>query len=116
MLIERELIPDDVTIVVLTQAREHLSRKTYECLKGCKRAIVHFATSVAVREGAGAVCNAVLGVLTPTPAHPMLINRPATVEMTTPNVFADQELYDYNNLDDRDDVLLTLHPHNYEGM
>ena len=48
MLIERELIPDDVTIVVLTQAREHLIRKTYECLKGCKRAIVHFYNSVSV--------------------------------------------------------------------
>lgn len=48
MLIERELIPDDVTIVVLTQAREHLIRKTYECLKGAKRAIVHFYNSVSV--------------------------------------------------------------------
>ena len=48
MLIERELIPDDVTIVVLTQAREHLIRKTYECLKGAKRAVVHFYNSVSV--------------------------------------------------------------------
>ena len=48
LLIERELIPDDVTIVVLTQAREHLIRKTYECLRGCKRAIVHFYNSVSV--------------------------------------------------------------------
>ena len=48
MLIERDFIPDDVTIVVLTQAREHLIRKTYECLKGAKRAIVHFYNSVSV--------------------------------------------------------------------
>ncbi|NEG69828.1 2-isopropylmalate synthase [Bifidobacterium choloepi] len=166
MLIERELIPDDVTIVVLTQAREHLIRKTYECLKGAKRAIVHFYNSVSVlqrevvfrkdRDGikklatdaaelckelegdagdidlyyeyspesftgtepeyAVEVCNAVIGVIRPTPEHPMIINLPATVEMTTPNVFADQVEYVSNNLDDRDAVVLSLHPHNDEGM
>ena len=166
MLIERELIPDDVTIVVLTQAREHLIRKTYECLKGCKRAIVHFYNSVSVlqrevvfrkdRDGikklatdaaalckelegdaegidlyyeyspesftgtepeyAVEVCNAVIDVIKPTPEHPMIINLPATVEMTTPNVFADQVEYVSNNLDRRDAVVLSLHPHNDEGM
>ncbi|EFA22251.1 2-isopropylmalate synthase [Bifidobacterium gallicum] len=166
ILIERELIPDDVTIVVLTQAREHLIRKTYECLKGAKRAIVHFYNSVSVlqrevvfrkdREGitklatdaaelckqleseaegidlyyeyspesftgtepeyALEVCNAVISVIKPTPEHPMIINLPATVEMTTPNVFADQVEYMSTNLDHRDSVVLSLHPHNDEGM
>ena len=166
MLIERELIPDDVTIVVLTQAREHLIRKTYECLKGAKRAIVHFYNSVSVLqrevvfrknkeeikklatdaaelckdleneakgidlyyeyspesftgtepEYAVEVCNAVIGVIKPTPEHPMIINLPATVEMTTPNVFADEVEYVSTHLDDRDSVVLSLHPHNDEGM
>ena len=166
MLIERELIPDDVTIVVLTQAREHLIRKTYECLKGAKRAVVHFYNSVSVlqrevvfrKDKAGIkklatdaatlckelegeaegidlyyeyspesftgtepeyaveVCNAVIDVIKPTPEHPMIINLPATVEMTTPNVFADQVEYMSNNLVPRDAVVLSLHPHNDEGM
>ena len=138
MLIERELIPDDVTIVVLTQAREHLIRKTYECLKGCKRAIDAAALCKELEgdaegidlyyeyspesftgtepEYAVEVCNAVIGVIKPTPEHPMIINLPATVEMTTPNVFADQVEYVSNNLDDRDAVVLSLHPHNDEGM
>lgn len=166
MLIERELIPDDVTIVVLTQAREHLIRKTYECLKGAKRAVVHFYNSVSVlqrevvfrKDKAGIkklatdaatlckelegeaegidlyyeyspesftgtepeyaveVCNAVIDVIKPTPEHPMIINLPATVEMTTPNVFADQVEYVSNNLAPRDAVVLSLHPHNDEGM
>ena len=166
MLIERELIPDDVTIVVLTQAREHLIRKTYECLKGAKRAVVHFYNSVSVlqrevvfrKDKAGIkklatdaatlckelegeaqgidlyyeyspesftgtepeyaveVCNAVIDVIKPTPEHPMIINLPATVEMTTPNVFADQVEYVSNNLVPRDAVVLSLPPHNDEGM
>ena len=166
MLIERELIPDDVTIVVLTQCREHLIRRTYEALKGAKRAIVHFYNSVSVLqrevvfrkdrpeikqlaidaahlckelegeakgidlyyeyspesftgtepEYAVEVCNAVIDVIQPTPEHPMIINLPATVEMTTPNVFADQVEYVSNNLQDRDAVVLSLHPHNDEGM
>ena len=166
MLIERELIPDDVTIVVLTQCREHLIRRTYEALKGTKRAIVHFYNSVSVLqrevvfrknkeeikklatdaaelckdleneakgidlyyeyspesftgtepEYAVEVCNAVIGVIKPTPEHPMIINLPATVEMTTPNVFADEVEYVSTHLDDRDAVVLSLHPHNDEGM
>ena len=166
MLIERELIPDDVTIVVLTQCREHLIRRTYEALKGAKRAIVHFYNSVSVLqrevvfrknkeeikklatdaaelckdleneakgidlyyeyspesftgtepEYAVEVCNAVIGVIKPTHEHPMIINLPATVEMTTPNVFADEVEYVSTHLDDRDSVVLSLHPHNDEGM
>ncbi|PWG59513.1 2-isopropylmalate synthase [Bifidobacterium catulorum] len=166
MLIERELIPDDVTIVVLTQCREHLIRRTYEALKGAKRAIVHFYNSVSVLqrevvfrknraeikklatdaaelcknlegeaegidlyyeyspesftgtepEYAVEVCNAVIDVIKPTPEHPMIINLPATVEMTTPNVFADEVEYVSTHLKDRDAIVLSLHPHNDEGM
>jgi len=166
MLIERELIPDDVTIVVLTQCREHLIHRTYEALRGAKRAIVHFYNSVSVLqrevvfrnnkdeikqlaidaaklckklEGdakgidlyyeyspesftgtepdyAVEVCNAVIDVIKPTPERPMIINLPATVEMTTPNVFADEVEYVSTTLRDRDSVVLSLHPHNDEGM
>lgn len=166
MLIERELIPDDVTIAVLTQAREHLIRKTYECLKGARRAIVHFYNSVSILqrevvfrknraevkklatdaaelckelEGeakgidlyyeyspesfSGAepdysleVCEAVIDVIKPTHDHKMIINLPNTVEMTTPNVFADEVEYISRNLRDRDSVVLSIHPHNDEGM
>ena len=166
LLIERELIPDDVTIVVLTQAREHLIRRTYEALRGAKRAVVHFYNSVSVlqrevvfhKDKAGIkklatdaaelcrsleadaggtdlsyeyspesfsgaepeysleVCNAVIDVIRPTPEHPMIINLPNTVEMTTPNVFADEVEYISTNLKDRDAVVLSLHPHNDEGM
>lgn len=166
MLIERELIPDDVTIVVLTQAREHLIRRTYECLQGAKRAIVHFYNSVSVlqrevvfrknkseimklatdaaelclsleKEARGIelyyeyspesftgtepdyaveVCNAVIDAIDPRPDWPMIINLPATVEMTTPNVFADQVEYVSTHLNRRDSVILSLHPHNDEGM
>ncbi len=166
MLIERELIPDDVTIAVLTQAREHLIRKTYESLRGCKRAIVHFYNSVSVlqrevvfrkdKEGikklatdaaslckeleveaegidisyeyspesftgtepeyALEVCNAVADVIKPTVDHPMIINIPATVEMTTPNVFADEIEFISKGLKNRDAIVLSLHPHNDEGM
>ncbi|NMN00600.1 2-isopropylmalate synthase [Bifidobacterium sp. DSM 109958] len=166
MLIERELIPDDVTIVVLTQCREHLIHRTYEALRGAKRAIVHFYNSVSVLqrevvfrkskdeikqlatdaaklckrlesdakgidlyyeyspesftgtepEYAVEVCNAVIDVIKPTPERPMIINLPATVEMTTPNVFADEVEYVSTHLQDRDSVVLSLHPHNDEGM
>ncbi|KFI44807.1 2-isopropylmalate synthase [Bifidobacterium bohemicum] len=166
LLIERELIPDDVTIVVLTQAREHLIRKTYECLRGARRAVVHFYNSVSVlqrevvfrQDKAGIkklatdaaelckdlegeaegtelyyeyspesftgtepdyaveVCNAVIDVIDPTPECRMIINLPATVEMTTPNVFADEVEYVSTHLNKRDSVVLSLHPHNDEGM
>ena len=166
MLIERELIPDDVTIIVLTQAREHLIRKTYEALRGARRAVVHFYNSVSVlqrevvfhKDKAGIkklatdaatlckelegeasgidiyyeyspesftgtepdyaveVCNAVIDVIRPTTDHKMIINLPATVEMTTPNVFADEVEFVSDNLTNRDTVVLSLHPHNDEGM
>ncbi|MEK0306025.1 2-isopropylmalate synthase [Bifidobacterium favimelis] len=165
-LIERELIPDDVTIVVLTQAREHLIRRTYEALRGAKRAVVHFYNSVSIlqrevvfrQDKAGIqklatdaarlcrsleadatgtdlyyeyspesfsgaepdyslqVCDAVIDVIDPTPEHPMIINLPNTVEMTTPNVFADEVEFISSNLGRRDSVVLSLHPHNDEGM
>ena len=149
-----------MTIVVLTQAREHLIRRTYEALRGAKRAVVHFYNSVSVlqrevvfhKDKAGIkklatdaaelcrsleadagetelyyeyspesfsgaepefsleVCNAVIDVIRPTPEHPMIINLPNTVEMTTPNVFADEVEYISNNLHDRDAVVLSLHP------
>ena len=137
MLIERELIPDDVTIVVLTQAREHLIRKTYECLKGAKRAVVHFYNSVSVLQrevvfrkdkagikklatDAATLCKELEGEAQGIDLYyeysPESFTLPATVEMTTPNVFADQVEYVSNNLVPRDAVVLSLHPHNDEGM
>ena len=164
-LIEQDLIPEDVTIQVLTQAREHLINRTYESLKGAKRAIVHLynSTSVLQREvvfntdrqgiidialqgatwcvGAEAmvpeteifyeyspesytgtelefaveVCNRVMEVLVPTPERKLTVNLPATVEMATPNVYADSIEWMSRNLDHRDNVILSLHPHNDRG-
>ena len=164
-LIDGNRIPQDVTVQVLTQCRDHIIRKTFEAVKGAPRAIIHFynSTSVAQREQvfkkskeeikkiavdgaklvkqlseeyegnflfeyspesftgtepeyAVEVCNAVIDVIKPTPEHPMIINLPATVEMTTPNVFADEVEYVSNHLVPRDAVVLSLHPHNDEGM
>jgi 2-isopropylmalate synthase len=165
LLIEDGHIPGDVTIQVLTQARNELIERTYESLKGAKQAIVHFynSTSVLQRrvvfnqdkqgildialngarkckamestvsgtsiyyeyspesytgtelEYALEVCNAVIAVLEPTPEHKMVINLPATVEMATPNVYADSIEWMSRNLDRRDSVLLSLHPHNDRG-
>lgn len=164
-LIEEKLIPDDVTIQVLTQARDHLIERTYESIKGSKQAIVHFYNSTSVlqrrvvfnqdRAGilgialAGAkkclelektvpetkvyyeyspesftgteldyaleVCNAVIDVIKPTPDHQMVINLPATVEMATPNVYADSIEWMSRHLSRRESVLLSLHPHNDRG-
>ena len=165
LLIEHGHIPEDVTIQVLTQARNELIERTYESLRGAKQAIVHFynSTSVLQRrvvfnqdkqgildialngarkckqmestiagtkvfyeyspesytgtelEYALEVCNAVIAVLEPTPDHKMVINLPATVEMATPNVYADSIEWMSRNLDRRDSVLLSLHPHNDRG-
>ena len=165
LLIEDGHIPADVTIQVLTQARNELIERTYESLRGAKQAIVHFYNSTSVlqrrvvfnqdKEGilnialngarkckemessvAGTkvyyeyspesytgteleyaleVCNAVIAVLEPTPEHKMVINLPATVEMATPNVYADSIEWMSRNLDRRDSVLLSLHPHNDRG-
>ena len=165
-LIEEDLIPDDVTIQVLTQCREHLIDRTFESLRGAKRAIVHFynSTSVLQRrvvfgldkpgitaiatdgarmcqkyaeihtpdtdiyyeyspesytgtelEYALEVCSAVIDVLDPTPDRPLIVNLPATVEMTTPNVYADSIEWMHRNLPRRESLVLSLHPHNDRG-
>ncbi len=163
-LIENDLIPDDVTVQVLTQAREHIIRKTFEAIKGAKNVIVHVynSTSVAQREQvfkkdkaailkiavegakllkqltdeAGAkyrfeyspesfsgtepeyaleVCNAVLDVWQPTADRKAVINIPTTVENAMPHVFAQQCEYISKNLKYRENVLLSLHPHNDRG-
>ena len=164
-LIEDGHIPADVTIQVLTQARDHLIERTYEAIRGSKSAIVHFynSTSVLQRrvvfgqdmagikeialhaakyclelektvpgtkvyyeyspesytgtelEYALEVCNAVIDVIQPTPNRQMVINLPATVEMATPNVYADSIEWMSRNLKRRDSVLLSLHPHNDRG-
>jgi len=163
-LVEDDLIPDDVTIQVLTQAREHIIRKTFEALKGVKNAIVHVynSTSVAQREQVfrkskeeikqiavdGAkllkklteeagenyrfeyspesftgtepeyaleVCNAVLDVWQPTADRKAIINLPVTVEMSMPHVYAMQIAYMNKHLKYRDNVVLSLHPHNDRG-
>lgn len=165
ILIEGGHIPADVTIQVLTQAREHLIERTYESLKGSKRAIVHFYNSTSVlqrrvvfgqdKEGikkiatdaaelclgfesmlpetevlyeyspesytgtelefALEVCNAVAAVIKPTPTRKLIINLPATVEMITPNVYADSIEWMSRRLEPRDSILLSLHPHNDRG-
>ncbi len=163
-LIEDKLIPDDVTIQVLTQAREHIIKKTFEALDGAKQAIVHVynSTSVAQREQVfkkskeeikqiavdGAkllkkladetegnfrfeyspesftgtepeyaleVCNAVIDVWQPTPDKKVIINLPVTVQMSLPHVYASQIEYMSENMNCRENVILSLHPHNDRG-
>ena len=163
-LIEENLIPDDVTIQVLTQAREHIITKTFEAVKGAKNAVIHLynSTSYAQRtqvfkkskeeimkiatDGAKLlndmaaeygvnyqfeyspesftgtevdyaldVCNAVIDIWKPTADRKVIINLPATVEMSLPHVYASQIEYMSNNLHDRDNVILSLHPHNDRG-
>jgi 2-isopropylmalate synthase len=165
VLINDAHIPDDVTIQVLTQARDHLIERTYESLVGAKNVIVHFynSTSVLQRrvvfnqdkdgikkialdaakkckslehmlpgtnvyyeyspesytgtelEYALEVCNAVIEEIDPTPDRKMVINLPATVEMTTPNVYADSIEWMSRRLAKRESVILSLHPHNDRG-
>ncbi|HEV7657149.1 MAG TPA: 2-isopropylmalate synthase [Mycobacteriales bacterium] len=164
-IIEQDLIPDDVTIQVLTQAREPLIERTYESIAGAPRAIVHLYNSTSalqrrvvfgldkagitaiatdaarlclkLAESSGDtevrfeyspesytgteldyaldVCGAVLEVWQPTPSWPAIINLPATVEMATPNVYADSIEWMSRNLPRRDAVVLSLHPHNDRG-
>ena len=163
-LIEKNMIPDDVTIQVLTQAREHIIKKTFEAVKGAPRAIVHVynSTSLAQREQVfrkskedikkiaveGAkllkelaakeegnfafeyspesftgtepeyaleVCNAVIDIWEPTADNKCIINLPATVEMSLPHVFASQVEYMDKNLHNRENVIISLHPHNDRG-
>ena len=164
-LIEEGLIPDDVTIQVLTQARDHLIERTYEAIAGAKQAIVHLynSTSVLQRdvvfrsdkqgiidialngarlcrefekripetrvfyeyspesytgtelEFAVDICNQVLEIFEPTPERKVIINLPATVEMATPNVYADSIEWMNRHLAHRENVILSLHPHNDRG-
>jgi 2-isopropylmalate synthase len=163
-LIEEDLIPDDVTVQVLTQSREHIIKKTFESLKGAKNAIVHLynSTSVAQREQvfkkskqeiidiavSGAelfnkyseemgvnyryeyspesftgtepefaleICNAVLDVWKPTADKKVIINLPVTVEVSMPHVYANQVEYMNDNLKYRENVIISLHPHNDRG-
>lgn len=163
-LIENDLIPDDVTVQVLTQAREHIIRRTFEALRGCKKAIVHVynSTSFAQREQVfkkdkaqikkiavdGAkllkklaeetegnflfeyspesftgtepeyaleVCNAVLDVWQPTADKKAIINLPDTVEMSLPHIYASQVEYMCKNMHYRENVVVSLHPHNDRG-
>lgn len=163
-LIERDMIPDDVTVQVLTQAREHIIKKTFEAVKGAPHAVIHLynSTSVAQREQVfkkdkeqikqiainGAkmlkeladetdgnfsfeyspesfsgteveyaleVCNAVLDIWQPTKNNKAIINIPGTVETAMPHVFATQVEYMSKNLKYRDNVVLSLHPHNDRG-
>ena len=164
-IIEEGLIPDDVTIQVLTQSREHLIRRTYESIRGAKNAIVHLynSTSILQRdvvfktdkqgiidialdgaricrslesevpgtnvfyeyspesytgtelEFAVDICNQVLEVFEPTPDRKVIINLPATVEMASPNVYADSIEWMSRHLNHRGNVILSLHPHNDRG-
>ena len=164
-IIDEDLIPDDVIIQVLTQAREPLIRRTYEAIKGSKQAIVHLYNSTSTlqrrvvfgldKEGikkiatdgaklcldlietvpgtkvsfeyspesytgtelefAVEVCNAVNDVWKPTPQWKTIMNLPATVEMATPNVYADSIEWMCRNLNNRDSVIVSLHPHNDRG-
>jgi 2-isopropylmalate synthase len=165
-LIEQDLIPDDVTIQVLTQAREHLIERTYESLRGARQAIVHLYNSTSVLQRrvvfgldtdgiadiattgarlcrkyadelagdteiffeyspesytgtelafAARVCNEVLEVFEASPDRKVIINLPATVEMATPNVYADSIEWMHRHLARRESVVLSLHPHNDRG-
>ena len=164
-IIEKDMIPDDVTIQVLVQAREHLIRRTFEACAGAKNVIVHFYNStsklqrrVVFRkdrdqikalatdaaeliktiaadypdtnwrweyspesftgtelEFAKEVCDAVVAKMGATADNPMIINLPATVEMITPNVYADSIEWMHRNLEHRDSIILSLHPHHDRG-
>ena len=164
-LIEGGHIPDDVTIQVLTQCRDHLIERTFDAITGSKQAIVHFynSTSVLQRrvvfntdqdgivdialqgarlikkleetipdttiyyeyspesytgtelEFAARICNEVIDIIDPTPDHKMIINLPATVEMASPNVYADSIEWMIRNIERRDSVVVSLHPHNDRG-
>ncbi len=164
LLIEENLIPDDVTVQVLTQAREHLIKRTFESLKGLNKAIVHIYNSTSILQRdvvfhkdkeeikkiatdgtqlvkdlckefdgkvileyspesftgtemdyAVEVCDAVMDVWGASKDNKVIINLPATVEMDTPNVYADQIEWMCRHFKDRDRVILSVHPHNDRG-
>jgi 2-isopropylmalate synthase len=164
-LIERGLVPDDVTIQVLTQARTELIERSFEAIRGARRAIMHLYNSTStlqrrvvfgldkpgivdiavsgaklIRELAAVmpqtdvvyqyspesftgteldfaveICEAVMDVWQPTPESKVILNLPATVEMATPNIYADQIEWFGRNIRDRDCITLSLHPHNDRG-
>lgn len=163
-LIENKMIPDDVTVQVLTQCREHIIRKTFDACKGAPSAIIHFYNSVSVAQReqvfgkskeeikkiavdgaklvkklaseydgnfrfeyspesftgtepdyALEVCNAVLDVLEPSPENNVIINLPVTVEMSSPHVYASQVEYMHESLKYRENITISLHPHNDRG-
>jgi 2-isopropylmalate synthase len=164
-LIEQDLIPDDVTIQVLTPARPELIRRTFESVKGAKRAILHYYNATApvfrrvvfrqdkaatlklaadaatlIKELAAAapetdwsfeyspeafsgtelpfvleVCEAVMDVFQPTPERRVILNLPATVEVATPNIYADQIEWFCRHLKRRECAIISLHPHNDRG-
>ena len=164
-LVEQDLIPDDVTIQVLTQCRDDLIRRTYESIAGARQAIMHFynststlqrrvvfgldtdgITAIAVNAArlcrklaeempetlvrfeyspesytgtelpyAVEICDAVAEVIEPTPDHKLIMNLPATVEMYTPNLYADSIEWFLRTIRNRDAVTLSLHPHNDRG-
>jgi 2-isopropylmalate synthase len=165
ILIEEDLVPDDVTIQVLVQCRPELIHRTYECLRGARRAIVHFynSTSILQRrvvfgldkpgivdiavnaaklcrkleetlgdtevfyeyspesytgtepEFAVEICEAVTDVIEPTPDRKLILNLPATVEMYSPNLYADTIEWFLRKISRRDRIVLSLHPHNDRG-
>jgi 2-isopropylmalate synthase len=164
-IIEKKMIPNDVTIQVLTQAREDLITRTFESIKGARRAIMHLynststlqrrvvfgldragITAIAVNgakickrlaatvpqtevvyqyspesftgtelDYAREVCKTVMDVWQPTPQRKVIFNLPATVEMATPNIYADQIEWFHRNVRQRDCIVLSLHPHNDRG-
>lgn len=164
-LIEQNLIPDDVVVQVLTQSRPHIIKKTFQALKGAKKAIVHLYNSTSTLQRdvvfgntmeqttelavSGAkllleeaakipetefffeyspesytgtemdyaveICNAVIDVIQPTPEKKLIINLPSTVEMATANVYADQIEYCSERLNNRENIILSLHAHNDRG-
>jgi len=164
LLIEREMIPEDVVIQTLTQARESLIKRTFQSLEGAKQGIVHLYNSTSVLQRnvvfkkdrkeiielgvAGAklvheyakdtdvviryeyspesftgteldyaleICTAIMDVYEPTPENPVILNLPATVEMSTPNIYADQIEWFCRNLPSRDCAIISLHGHNDRG-
>ena len=163
-LVDRNLIPDDVMVQVLTQCREHLVKRTFEAIQGIKKAVVHIYNSTStlqrdvvfhmdreeikkiatdgvamvknyMKDHDGEVvleyspesftgteldfaldiCNAVQRAWGPPPEHRMIMNLPSTVEMTTPNVYADQIEWMNRHLENRESIILSVHPHNDRG-
>jgi 2-isopropylmalate synthase len=165
-LIENDLVPEDVTIQVLTQSRDELIRRSFDSIRGCRRAIIHLYNSTSTLQrrvvfgldrpgiteiaASGArlihrlaeeigpeteivyqyspesftgteidyakeICEAVMDVYRPTPERKLILNLPSTVEMATPNIYADQIEWFSRNIRDREAITLSVHPHNDRG-